>query len=148
MSERLDAVTEPNDLSSDPAAPDAATPEQQDDQSSNDPATPEQQAEAIDAIEARLGQIENELAVADAQIKEATATMVELRRERDRLNAQRSPRAAMSQAQAHAAIVAAGQSQRAQRFAQVQQFKAITGGVIPAVDTPAERAAKTKPRTV
>lgn len=142
MSERLDAVTEPNDLSVDAAAPDAAP-----DSTPDAPASPEQQDEARDAIAARIGQIEDELAAADAEIKDASARMIELRRERDRLNAQQAPRAGMTQAQAHAAIVAAGQSQRAQRFAQVQQFKNITGGVIPVVETPAERAAKSRPRT-
>jgi hypothetical protein len=141
MSKRLD-VTEPNDLSMDTTAPDAVH-----DSTSDAPASPEQQDEARDAIAARIRQIEAELVAADAEIKNASARMIELQRERDRLNAQQAPKAGMTQAQAYAAIVAASQSLRAQRFAQVQQFKNITGGVFPVVETPAERAAKSRPRT-
>ena len=139
MSERLDTVTESNDLSVDAAVPNPVP----DAPASSD----EQQDEASTAIAARIRQIENELVAADAEIKAASARMVELRRERDRLSAQQAPKARMTQAQAHAAIVAAGQSQRAKRFAQMHQFMNMTGGVIPTVETPAERAAKRRPRT-
>lgn len=140
--ERPDAITEPNDLTADDAAPD--TSDEQAGQAQEQPAAPAPTREEVDA---RLAAIEQGIAEADATIKAATARMESLRRERDALNRQRAPRAAVSQAEAHAAIVASGQAQRAARADQAKQFHAMTGGITPSVDTPAERVLKARPRT-
>lgn len=155
--DRTDAITEPNDLTAADAAPDTSDEQAEQEQVQTDDAAPEAAEQAQEQaaapaptreeVDARLAAIEQGIAEADAAIKAATARMESLRRERDALNRQRAPQAAMSQAEAHAAIVASGQAQRAARAEQAKQFQTLTGGTIPTVETPAERVLKARPRT-
>lgn len=148
MSDQTDAVRETPE--SDPKT--SQTSQEQPEASSDGSQTQEQHtaapqptAEDIQAMreadDARIAQIEREIAEADGLIKEAERAIILLRNERDQINARRGKHRAMTQAEAHAAIVATGQAQRMSRAAADQQFQAMTGGVVPSVKTPAERNA-------
>lgn len=145
--DRTDAITEPNDLTAADAAPDATESDVQPQAEPEAEAPQAAPAPSREDIDDRLAAIEREIADADAAMKSAAARMESLRRERDALNRQRAPRAAMTQAEAHAAIVASGQAQRAARAEQTKAFQELTGGSIPAVETPIERSLRARPRT-
>lgn len=97
---------------------------------------------------ARIAEIEQELAAADTEIKRLQAAMTDLRRERDRLYQRGLPGRQITQAEAHQALVRSGQKARANRAADAARFRELTGGgPIPTVNTPAEQAARSRPRT-
>lgn len=146
MSDQTNIGTEPVDERDDAnaGAADASADASSQDSGAVEPAAP---SDDIDP-RARITEIEQELAAADNEIKRLQGAMTDLRRERDRLYQRGLPGRQITQAEAHQALVRSGQEARASRAADAARFRELTGGgPVPTVNTPAEQAARSRPRT-